>query len=388
MINVLFDFPNNPGWIAGLHYFLNLFHAIKSLPGRRINPIILGPPENLPLSLRANTFIPRYSPPIPTLKSIRYVRNLLEYRFIGHSGDYDRYLQRHKIDLLSHMAFPSGHTNVAVLAWIPDFQHRHLPQYFSQKEIDDRCYRHAQIAEKAQGILLSSENARSDFNRFHPGFENKTHILRFVSALCGVSEHPAEEIVYKKYDIKEPYFHVPNQLWAHKNHSVILDALSILRKCGHCPLVISTGNIEDRRNIDYFPKLLQRVKDTGMEERFRFLGLIEYGEVYVLMRGAIALINPSLFEGWSTMVEEGKSLGKRLFLSSIAVHQEQANERTSFFEPSNSERLASLMDDTLKSYDLCDEKAAMVTAAYELPNRIRQYGLNYENIVFNILGHQ
>ena len=386
MINVLFDIPNDTGWIAGLNYFLNLFNALNSLPERRINPIILGSTDNLPIPLKGNSFIPRYSPPSPSVKNIRHVRNRLEYRFTGHIRDYDRYLRHHKIDLLSHMAIPSRPTNVPVLAWIPDFQHRHLPHYFSQEEINKRCLRQAQAAENAQGILLSSDDARNDFNEFHPGYEHKTHILRFVAAPCAAEKLPIAELVLNKYNIREPFFHVPNQLWAHKNHGVILEALCILRQRGHCPLVISTGKTDDYRNAEFFPNFFQRVKDLDMDERFRFLGFIDYGEVSVIMRESVALINPSLFEGWSTIVEEAKSLGKRTLLSSIAVHCEQAYERSNFFEPLNAEQLALLMEETLNSYDPCQEAIAMEMATHELPNRMRQFGRKYEAIVCSVLG--
>lgn len=46
-----------------------------------------------------------------------------------------------------------------------------------------------------------------------------------------------------------------------------------------------------------------------------------------LMKHAIAIINPSLFEGGSTTVEEAKSLLKVIILSGIPVHREQNPRR-------------------------------------------------------------
>lgn len=56
-------------------------------------------------------------------------------------------------------------------------------------------------------------------------------------------------------------------------------------------------------------------------------GGVAYADVYALMRFSVRVINPSLFEGWSSAVEECKSVGKRLVLSGIPVHREQAAER-------------------------------------------------------------
>ena len=69
------------------------------------------------------------------------------------------------------------------------------------------------------------------------------------------------------------------------------------------------------------------------EKLFRPLGVVPYRDMLGLMRHAVAVINPSLFEGWSTSVEEAKSMGKAVVLSDIPVHREQAPGRGLFFDP-------------------------------------------------------
>ena len=58
------------------------------------------------------------------------------------------------------------------------------------------------------------------------------------------------------------------------------------------------------------------------------------------MQASSALINPSLFEGWSTTVEEARSAGVPMILSDIPVHREQAGENAIYFDPSSPEALA------------------------------------------------
>jgi hypothetical protein len=41
------------------------------------------------------------------------------------------------------------------------------------------------------------------------------------------------------------------------------------------------------------------------------------------MRRSIGMLQPSAFEGWSTVVEDAKTLGKTILASSIEVHREQ-----------------------------------------------------------------
>jgi glycosyltransferase involved in cell wall biosynthesis len=62
-----------------------------------------------------------------------------------------------------------------------------------------------------------------------------------------------------------------------------------------------------------------------------------------LMHHAIAVIQPSTFEGWSTSVEESKAMGKQIILSSIDVHVEQAPERGIYFSPHSPDELVAHM---------------------------------------------
>ncbi len=60
----------------------------------------------------------------------------------------------------------------------------------------------------------------------------------------------------------------------------------------------------------------------------------------LLMRQAICVLNPSLFEGFGLTVDEARSLGKRALLSDIPAHREQDPPKANYFDPYNSEDLA------------------------------------------------
>ena len=61
------------------------------------------------------------------------------------------------------------------------------------------------------------------------------------------------------------------------------------------------------------------------------------------MKGARFLIQPSLFEGWGTVLEDAKVLDKTVLLSDIPVHREQMNEKCTLFEPHDADELARLI---------------------------------------------
>ncbi len=382
MIRVAWRIHNTPDWIGGLNYFRNLFAAVMGLHNRRIQPVLLGDPEQFPSCFRSAEFVPNLYErngwrPARILSSV-------ERLILRNGGAMARHLRRHHVRVFSHGEVLGSRSPIPAVGWIPDFQHRHLPEFFSKTEMAIRNSIHALMAKEMQGVIFSSQNALQDFCRFFPQHRCRKFVLNFVAAPA-YEELPPVEGVVRKYDIAEPFFLIPNQVWAHKNHSVVLEALKKLDRTGSCPLVINTGQTKDSRNPDYFNALARRVEAAGLSERLRFLGLVDYSHVAVLMRAAICVINPSLFEGWSTVVEEAKTLGKRLLLSDIAVHREQAPERASYFGPHDADALASLMGRVVNDYDGSLETSALQRGTQLLTERLSTFGKAYEDIILSLV---
>jgi len=379
MIKVAWFVPNTPLWVGGINYFINLASALLALPERRIEPVVLGDVTSLP-------------PPLNSLATVPYQGNEKKYSLrwwltrLGRINDKEglqaRIFQQHGIRLFSHGWPLRTKSPMPSLCWLPDFQHKHLPHMFSGEEIAARDHSFADVAHRAQAILLSSADAEKDLRHFFPNAADKTHVLRFVAAPPQGEDMAS---VLASYDITEPYFHIPNQFWLHKNHGLVFEALRLLRDSGACPLVVSTGQTDDYRHPGYFAEFKTRIETVGLAERFRFLGLIDFAHAGALMRGAIAMINPSRFEGWSTTVEEAKSLGKRLLLSDIPVHREQAPERGLYFGLDDAATLAGLMRQTLNDYSPSMEEEARQKAEAALPGRMAAFAKTYENIVLNVL---
>jgi glycosyltransferase involved in cell wall biosynthesis len=232
-------------------------------------------------------------------------------------------------------------------------------------------------------ILLSSESSRKDLAAVAPGSLEKTRVLRFV---VDVPESPVEgrNPVLDRLGIRGPYFHLPNQFWVHKNHGVVLEALAIARGRGHEIPVVATGSTGDHRQPGYFPSLTTKARALGVEELFVIAGTVPYSELLTLMRRSIALINPSLFEGWSTTVEEAKSLGKTILLSDIPVHREQDPRRALFFDPHSPEQLAEALIQTAASWDPVVDENEQRRAREELPLRRGRFAEAYERIITEV----
>lgn len=330
-------------WLGGASYFRNLLTALSDLPEHKVQPVILTVSQSRPELLaelpsadwRCPASLQRYNP--------RWIAR----KMLGGFTDSDRLLERElvslNIDALSHSGHLGPAARVPVLAWIPDFQHLRLPQNFTAQELRQRDHHYARLCRFASRVIVSSDSVRKDLADFCSEAIPRSRVLPFVANVPDPGTLPSREALERKYSFSGRYFFLPNQFWVHKNHRVAVDALSILERQGIAVTVLASGNPVDDRHPEHFGRLTSHAGALGVAERFKVLGLVPYADLMALMWHSVAVINPSRFEGWSTTVEEAKSLGVPVIVSDIAVHREQQPPGGAYFPPDDAEAAAELM---------------------------------------------
>lgn len=325
-------------WAGGYNYQRNLFTALNRYCAGEIAPILFAGTGDDPAELSGLSQIPA----VEVAQSDVFDRQRLAVSLAwGLDRPAAAEFREKRIDVVFENArFFGWRLHVPAIAWFPDFQHQRLPQLFPRaarwrRELGFRV----QIM-SGRHIMLSSESALADFRTFYPRSTNEVSVVRFAaqpeSALLTAD---ADEIL-AEYDLPPRYFYLPNQFWRHKNHQLVIEALTILKESGRKVVVAASGSSKDPREVDYFDNLMRQVKDRGLERSFRYLGIIPLAHVYALLRRSVAVINPSRFEGWSTTVEEAKSFGVPLILSDIDVHREQAGDAARYFDLDDAMMLA------------------------------------------------
>lgn len=366
--------------LGATNYYHNLLRAVSQ--SKRIKPVILTAGE-LPAPIVDGL------PPIEVARSsfasisgpLNFVRRAAN-RIINRDFVMEKILQSNHIDVFSHSGPLGQGCRVATTPWIADFQHTRLPDFFSREERIQRDRYFYRCAKSATLVIVSSEEARKDFAEFLPEFVEKVRVLRFVSvASPNIGDAASIESVERRYHLDGPYFHLPNQFWKHKNHKIVIDALGLARKRGTPLTVVATGHTQDRRHPGHFSMLQGMIRDVGCEHDFRILGIIPYADVTALMKGSIAVINPSFFEGWSTSVEESKSLGKAVILSNIPVHYEQDPSRAYFFDPNDPEQLLDSMLRVRRAYSRDEDVFQQANARQQIRQRWSDFRASFEEIM-------
>ncbi|HRY82201.1 MAG TPA: glycosyltransferase family 1 protein [Candidatus Moranbacteria bacterium] len=387
MVRIGIIISTSEGWMGGINYMKNLLRAASSIGGKKIEFVLFfGEKSDRDVVASFEGFGEIIRTPILDNSNAQGVFNILSWRFFGGSFMMNQEFEKAKIDIVSHSRIFLKNRKYKIINWIPDFQHFHMPKMFSYAENMYRNYLFKAYVKNSNAVILSSNDALNDYKKLYPKYIDKAHVLQFVS-------QPNEKIygikgtkqIEEKYKFSGKFFYLPNQFWKHKNHMIVLKALSLLKKEGKDILVLCTGHAGDYRNKNHFENILRYVKENNIENNVKFLGLIDYLDVMTLMRHCISIINPSLFEGWSSTVEEAKSVGKNMILSNLNVHKEQNPPNSIYFDPHNEKELADKLWKKWQESEGGPDFDLEEIARKNIETRTKNFGNTYQNIVLNVL---
>lgn len=377
------------GWLGGFEYIKNLAVALGSLPPEArsnfrlslISQEPLGQADQAQVALAVNEVLS-----LEKDLASRTFRNRVKWKLrkkLFGEGDprFSEFLRQRSFDFVyPYLSAPKDRARCQFASWIPDFQHKHLPEFFSPAEVSVRNELFERTARLSSLVVLSSHSARHDFERFFPFAQHKARVLSFRTPASDQWFHQDPIQVQKEYNLPDKFFLVANQFWKHKNHLLVLQALKLLFARGICPTVVFTGNIHDYRAPEHADRILQSVHRFGIHRQIVLLGIVPRAHYTQLLRRCVAVVQPSLFEGWSTIVEDARAIGKPLLLSDLDVHREQNAPHATFFARHSGEDLASGMETLWASLEPGPDLAAERIARQNNPADLGRVGTQFLQI--------
>ena len=370
-------FSYDEQWIGGSYYIINLIHSLNGLPDRKKPELLIfSNPDDFAFLVKEVSYPYlhfEWMEENPTHQVFR-LANRVSGRLLGKKifkrrfkGTVDAIFPYQKNNYLDAIPVEKR------IFWIPDFQEKHLPQFFTEEGLrkkDERCL---WIARNAHKLVLSSESAYRDWETFYPEHGCRIAVVRFA-----VTHPPYQHLdiaqLRNKYSLPEIYFFSPNQFWAHKNQMLAIRAVELLRDRGYNIVLAFSGKESDNRNPGYAESLKAYVVEKQLQQEVRFLGFLDRKEQLQLMQHARAIIQPSRFEGWSTVIEDAMAMQQPVLASDLEVNREQLGDKGLYFGTDDAAHLAELM---------LAELRVKRAVSYDYPIKIREFGAGIMDIVGN-----
>jgi glycosyltransferase involved in cell wall biosynthesis len=238
------------------------------------------------------------------------------------------------------------------IGYIPDLQHKRLPDNFSRRECRERDRNFSALLSDARALIVNSRSVVRDIEEFYPHSKATLFSLPFCPpANPALLDDIGKEALHP-YTLPEKFFIISNQFWVHKSHQTAFDALRLMRDAGFADVhILCTGNLHDYRAPGYVERLKADIARDGLTDRIHFLGMIPKRHQLAVMRRSVAVVQPTLFEGGpgGGALYDGVSTATPVILSDIDVNREADLGVIEFFRAGSAEDLAQKMVAALRN---------------------------------------
>jgi glycosyltransferase involved in cell wall biosynthesis len=217
-----------------------------------------------------------------------------------------------------------------------DLQVQTYPGFFSASEREQRLNQFRRMAEQASRIA-----AVSDFSRevaIRQGVE-ADRIRTIPHRLANHRE--AEAVPHPPCGVVSNNFVLyPANLWPHKNHEMLLTALAMARQQGLAEdlQLVCTGDGQGRLD-----QLRAMADGLNLGKTVVLPGFLSDDDLEGLYQHAMAVVFPSLYEGFGMPVIEAMARGIPVACSGTTALQEVAGAAALHFHPGNPQEIATAL---------------------------------------------
>jgi glycosyltransferase involved in cell wall biosynthesis len=245
---------------------------------------------------------------------------------------------------------PNGieRTGIKTVVTVHDLIYERFPQtytldvrYVSRWKIKHAC-------KKADAIIAISQQTKDDLLNFYGVAENKISIC-YQSCNPIFQRTAGEEeksIVKKRYNLPDRYFLFVSSITARKNLITVCKSLAILKEKTNIPLVVIGNGKKEKEEARKFMEVngianrLIFLNELAQSKELNFTTAEDFPAIY---QQALALIYPSIFEGFGAPLLEALCSGLPVLSSNASCLPEVGGEAAMYFSPHDHETLATQM---------------------------------------------
>jgi glycosyltransferase involved in cell wall biosynthesis len=231
-----------------------------------------------------------------------------------------------------------------------DIQHEYFPRYFPLKTRLLRKLTYGPSARKARQIITNSQFTRDTLmEKFCIPAGKIIPIHWGVDAAFRPDVSPAEvKRVRQKYCLPQVFAFYPANIWPHKNHPRLVQAIGLLQRKyrSDCRLVLC-GQLQWGHDA-----LLVALRAQHLQGDVLTLGYVPAEDLPALYHAASLLVYPSLFEGFGFPLVEAMSCGCPVVCSNVTSLPELAGDAAVLVNPYDVEELVDAIWRVLSDPDL------------------------------------
>ncbi len=201
--------------------------------------------------------------------------------------------------------------------------------------------------ERASAIIAVSEATKRDLVKFYGVDPAKVTVVYEAAASHFRPPTPARiDYVRQTYALPERFLLHLSTIEPRKNLMRLLDAFQILRNSNpdlHLLLAGSRGWL--------FDEFFARIEAEGLQDVVRPLGWVPDEDLPAVIGAAALAVQPSLYEGFGLPILEHMACAQVVAAGNSSSHPEVGGEAAAYFDPTDVEEMAAVIDRLLTDRD-------------------------------------
>ncbi len=256
---------------------------------------------------------------------------------------------------------------IPTVSIIYDLQFVEYPQFFDPDDLMHRRQSFEKAIRVADHLVTISSFVRQTVlqNSSVPPDKITPILIGQVQDFPNPAADFSGEVLARLSVVAEKFLLFPANFWAHKNHSTLLIAYQMyLSKNPQSDVkLVCTGALDDRKS-----ELIRIASVMGLGDRVVFPGFLSDQEMGVLYKHALALLFPSLYEGFGIPLLEAFSAGIPVACSNTTSLPEVGGDAAYYFNPHSPKEIAKAIEKITLDNDLRNQ---LIAKGYE---RLTQLG--------------
>jgi glycosyltransferase involved in cell wall biosynthesis len=229
----------------------------------------------------------------------------------------------HVIHETYYSRYPALRFNVPKVLTVHDCVHERFPKLFNSN--DNTLSLKRKSIERANHIICISQNTKNDLIHFYNVPESKISVIYH-----GIESNSVNNL--EGYVARKPYFLYVGGRANYKNFSVLLKAFALSSNLRHNTMIIAFGGGE------FTPSEKRQISELGLFSNIEWAsGPDDLLNQYY--KGALALVYPSLYEGFGFPPLEAMRFGCPVLASNSSCIPEITGNAAYLFDPTIEEEL-------------------------------------------------
>ena len=277
------------------------------------------------------------------------------------AGDLGRLARSWRADVLHATYVAPYRVPCPMVVSVHDVSFKRYPEFFSWR---DRLLFSSLLPaslRRAAGILTLSSHSRDELRQFYPGLRAPIHVVPGAPGhLFRPVSAAAADSALVRHGLRRPFLLAVGSVQPRKNLVRLVEAYSVIRRTHPDVQLVIVGPGGFRS------AWVQRtIVDRGLSESIRLLGYVSEEDLVALYNAAIALVYPSVYEGFGLPVVEAMACGRPVIASNTSSLPEVAGDAALLIDPLDVSALHAAMERLLTEPSVTQElgERALVQAA-------------------------